>query len=180
MKHAIRAEMLAKRDSLPEDERKRLSEVISSNIVQRPAFMQANTIAVYLAKGSEVSMRRTIELAMAAGKTVLVPVTNQHLEMFQFTGFGNLHVGKFGILEPKDKIQGPAPEVVLVPGIAFGKCMHRIGYGKGFYDKYFKTVKTHRIGVCYDFQLLEKLPSHSQDEPMDEIITDRRIALPKP
>ncbi|MEM4165988.1 MAG: 5-formyltetrahydrofolate cyclo-ligase [Candidatus Bilamarchaeaceae archaeon] len=179
MKMALREEILAKRNNLPLEEQKRLSEIICANLIQRPHFIKAKSIAFYLAKGSEVDLRFAIEKAIEDGKDVLVPITNDHIEMVLFESFERLKPGRFGISEPIEKVEGPPPEVIIVPGVVFGLCMHRIGYGKGYYDRYLKTTNAYRIGVCYDFQLLDRLPSHNFDEPMDEIITEKRIIVKK-
>ncbi|MEW6722772.1 MAG: 5-formyltetrahydrofolate cyclo-ligase, partial [Candidatus Micrarchaeota archaeon] len=60
-------------------------------------------------------------------------------------------------------------------GVAFGLCMHRLGYGKGYYDRFLSRSFAYRIGVCFDFQVEERLPRHDDDERMDEIITEKRI-----
>jgi 5-formyltetrahydrofolate cyclo-ligase len=64
---------------------------------------------------------------------------------------------------------------VVVPGVSFGLCMHRLGYGKGYYDRFLSSSPAYRIGVCFDFQVVDRLPSHEDDERMDEIVTDKRI-----
>lgn len=179
MKTAIRNEILARRDALSEKEREQLSERIFQNVINRPRVISAKTIAAYVTKGSEVDTKKIILRCMAEGKTVAVPATNDHIEMVRFLGFDRLAPARFGILEPIEKTPSPEPDVVLIPGVAFGACMHRIGYGKGYYDAYLKKTPAYRIGLCYDFQLLEKLPAHEWDEKMDEIITEKRIIMRK-
>ena len=90
--------------------------------------------------------------------------------------FDSLKSGKYGILEPADRIPpSKEPDVIVVPGVSFGLCMHRLGYGKGYYDRFLSGSPAYRIGVCFDFQVVEKLPSHEDDERMDERI--ERLAL---
>lgn len=179
MKDTLRKQMLEKRDSLGESKRLLMAEKIFQNLLTRPAFLNAKIVGAYLPKGSEVDTRRIIEYCIENGKTVAVPSTNEKIEMVKFLGFDKLAKGRFGILEPTEKIAVETPNVLIIPGIAFGLCMHRIGYGKGYYDAYLKKNKTYRIGICYDFQLLEKLPTHEWDEMMDEIITDKRVIVKK-
>ncbi|MEM2909421.1 MAG: 5-formyltetrahydrofolate cyclo-ligase [Candidatus Bilamarchaeaceae archaeon] len=179
MKSDIRKRMLKRRDALSEDERIELSSRIADLLFKQPVIIRARTIAFYLPKGSEVRTEEMIERAVKEDKEVLVPVTNDEITMVRFLGFDKLQNGRFGILEPVEKIKGNEPDVVIVPGVAFGLCMHRIGYGKGYYDKYLKTTKAYRIGICYDFQVIEKLPNHTHDEPMDLIITDKRTIAPQ-
>ncbi len=93
-----------------------------------------------------------------------------------FESMDGLVKGKFGIHEPKARSPEPAvPDLIIVPGVAFGLCMHRLGYGKGYYDGYLAHSFAYRIGVCFDFQIVEKLPRHENDQRMDEIITEKRV-----
>ena len=179
VKNVLRKQMLEKRDAISESERLSMAEEIFRNLLTRPAFLNAKIVGAYLAKGSEVDTRKIIEYCIGNGKTVAVPSTNEEIEMVKFLGFDKLAKGRFGILEPTEKMAVQTPDVMIIPGVAFGLCMHRIGYGKGYYDAYLKKNKTYRIGICYDFQLLERLPSHEWDERMDEIITDKRIIVKK-
>ena len=178
-KKVLRQNILKIRDSLsPEDALSR-SRKIEERLFEDIHFMDAETVAFYLPKGNEVQTKGMIERALNDGKEVLVPVTNHEVRMCRFTSFNDLIPGKFGVPEPKERVpKDHAAEVVLVPGIVFGLCMHRIGYGKGYYDKYFKNSKAYRIGICYDFQVAEKLPRHEHDIPMNLIITDKRLIKP--
>src|SRR3989338_3616519 len=89
----------------------------------------------------------------------------------------------FGILEPKESYQrefNPDKlDIVIVPGIAFDKNGHRIGYGYGYYDRFLKTIRkeTLKIGLAYDFQLIEKIPEERHDVPVDIILTEKEIAI---
>jgi 5-formyltetrahydrofolate cyclo-ligase len=177
-KAELRKRILSTRESLTEEQRFSLSDTIKMKLFSTPRFQEAKCIAFYLQKGSEVRTREMIEEAMMLGKEVLVPVTNEGIEFYRFESFEELQEGKFRIPEPKGRT-GPTmfPDVVIVPGIVFGLCMHRIGYGKGYYDEYLGKSFAYRIGLCYDFQVLEKLPSHENDQRMDEIVTDQRIII---
>jgi 5-formyltetrahydrofolate cyclo-ligase len=102
----------------------------------------------------------------------LIPVKIQNLT--------NLKKGYAGIKEPEGK--GVPPEkidIVVVPAVAFYKYGHRLGYGKGFYDRFLKKTKALKVGVAYDFQILEKLPAESHDIPVDLIITPTQIIMRK-
>ena len=155
-------------------EREEAATKIKQTLFSRPEFQESKTIGFYLAIGTEVPTKEMIEEAQKLGKQITVPVTNESIEFCKFTSFEDLAPAKYGILEPREK-QPLEPDLIIVPGIAFGECMHRIGYGKGYYDDYLSKKPVRRIGICYDFQLLEKLPSHHTDVPMDEIITEKRL-----
>jgi 5-formyltetrahydrofolate cyclo-ligase len=175
-KAELRKRILSTRESLTEEQRLRLSEAIKMKLFSRPRFQEARYVAFYLHKGSEVYTRDMIIEAQKLGKEVLIPVTNDKMEFFHFVSFDDLQEGKYGILEPKSRIEPcKPPDLAVIPGACFGLCMHRIGYGKGYYDDYLGKAFAYRIGLCYDFQVMESLPTHENDQRMDEIITDQRI-----
>ncbi len=176
MKKPIRKKMLEKRDVLGRQEIKEKSEAAAGLLFSLREMKGAKTVAFYIPKGSELDTGGMIGTAIKQGKKILVPATNDCITMVEFKSFDSLVKGKYGIPEPKErKTIGGHPDVVVIPGIAFGLCMHRIGYGKGYYDCYLRFSPALRVGVCYDFQVLEKLPSHEDDERMDIIVTDKRI-----
>jgi 5-formyltetrahydrofolate cyclo-ligase len=176
LKDALRKEMLKKRDSLSQAEMLPANSQIAKKLFSRPRFIEAKTIGFYIPKGNEADTRRMIEMALRSGKEVTIPVTNTKIEFFNFSSFEDLVPGKYGIPEPKERISPHnPPDLVIVPGVSFGLCMHRLGYGKGYYDEYLSRSFAYRIGICFDFQVVEKLPSHENDERMDEIITEKRI-----
>jgi 5-formyltetrahydrofolate cyclo-ligase len=178
LKAALRKEMLTKRDALQKPVASTMCDAIAGQLISHPRFKEAKVIAFYLSKGSEVDTREMIIAAIKQKKEVLVPVTDdQHIAFFRFTSFSDLEPGKFGILEPKARNPQTRlePDLVIVPGISFGLCMHRLGYGRGYYDRYLAKSSAYRIGICFDFQVVERLPTHEDDERMDEIITEKRI-----
>lgn len=178
-KKTLRSNILKIRDSLSPEEVSMRSKSVERRLFDNVHFKDAKTVAFYIPKGNEVDTREMIERALEEGKEVLVPVTNSEVSMCKFTSFDDLISGKFGVPEPKERVpKDHMAELVLVPGVVFGLCMHRIGYGKGYYDKYFKNSKAYRVGICYDFQVMDELPRHEHDIPMNEIITDKRLIKP--
>jgi 5-formyltetrahydrofolate cyclo-ligase len=178
LKAALRKEMLKKRDSLQASEAETMGHMIAERMAAHPRFKEAKVVALYISKGSEASTRAIIEKALKLKKEVLIPVTDDHhIAFFRFHSFDDLAPGKFGILEPKsrDPENRLEPDLVIVPGVSFGLCMHRLGYGRGYYDRYLARSPAYRIGICFDFQVVERLPTHENDERMDEIITEKRV-----
>lgn len=175
-KAALRKKTLEMRDSLTKENYAAKSRAIMEALFARPRFQEAKVVAFYVPKGSEVDAKIMIEGALRQGKEVIVPVTSHKITFYKFHSFDDLKTGKYGILEPKshEKPSKP-PDVVVIPGACFGLCMHRVGYGKGYYDDYLGKSFSYRIGLCFDFQVVEKLPTHDNDQRMDEIITEKRI-----
>lgn len=180
LKQELRKRMLKARDALTEGEVMLASQAISYSLAANERFIEARTIGFYIRKGNEVDTRPMIDAALRAGKHVCAPVTSTHsLEFHFFESLSDMKPGKFGILEPKTQNTKPGetaePDLIVVPGVAFGLCMHRLGYGKGYYDRFLAKSAAYRVGVCFDFQVMEKLPSHEDDQRMDEIITEKRV-----
>lgn len=191
-KSRIRDEMRRKRNALTRDNAESKSSAIAANLMKTVEYKDAKAVMFYAAKGSEVQTREMIEAALREGKTVLLPITNMEKKEIEAAVIENcgsdLKEGAFGIMEPKqDWAHSTTVELgvnpkdeekinaVIVPGVAFDIEGHRLGYGHGFYDKLLKRLRAVKIGLAYDFQIMDKLPRESHDEKMDIIVTEHRI-----
>ena len=132
----------------------------------------------FVSFNSEVDTHDMIRNALK-NKTIIIPkVAHHEIEPSFIIDFDNLIPGKFGILEPIEtmKIAYKNIDLILVPGIAFDKEGHRIGYGFGYYDKFLKKVpKAIKIGLAFDFQIVDKIPREMHDVPVDLIVTEERV-----
>jgi 5-formyltetrahydrofolate cyclo-ligase len=176
-KAILRQEMLARRNSLSDEARKEKSGAIMEKLFSERHFREAKCVALYMPIGNEVDTRQMITGAAAAGKEVVLPVvaSDHHLELRKFQSFESMRKGRFAILEPVGEERPPEdPHVIVLPGVAFGLCMHRLGYGKGYYDRLLARLPSFRIGICFDLQVVERLPRHSDDQRMNMIITEKR------
>ena len=175
-KNIIRRRMLVLRDDLTELERKEKSHAIAAKLFTLEEYKSAIIVAFYLTIGSEVDTTGMISQSLTLGKKVLIPVTKEEIEFVEFTSFEDLAPAKYGILEPKTKLPAKQhPDLIITPGLAFDLDFHRLGYGKGYYDRLFRTVNSKRIGICFDSQLVEKIPKREHDQKLDIVITDKRI-----
>ncbi|WDC85889.1 5-formyltetrahydrofolate cyclo-ligase [Caloramator sp. mosi_1] len=88
-----------------------------------------------------------------------------------------LCVGEYGILEPKDfnKIDKNDIDLIFVPGVAFDKNGYRLGYGAGYYDRFLADFKGVKVGLCYDFQLVDSVYKNEHDVKMDYLICEEGI-----
>ncbi|MFA6530331.1 MAG: 5-formyltetrahydrofolate cyclo-ligase [Candidatus Micrarchaeia archaeon] len=175
-KAALRKEMLTKRNAVSEAEIKERSKLIEARLFAIPEFKKAKTVSFYLSHDSEVNTLEMIRRAVTERKEVLVPtISGDDLELVKFTSFEDLAPVKFGILEPKTKTKPEhLPEVIITPGLAFDLDLHRLGYGKGYYDRFFKKLSSFNIGICFDFQIVEKIPRHEHDHRLDLTVSDKR------
>lgn len=154
----------------------------SAKIMQRleetDLFRQASCIALYHAIPGEVQTAEFIEKWYEEKKLLLPVIEGNDLRLLLYTGKDAVKAGVFGILEPTEESQSVAEEeidLIIVPGVAFDRQHNRLGRGKGYYDRLLSTLKAPKIGICYDFQLLDTIPVESFDKKMDIIVTEKEI-----
>ncbi len=177
-KEKIRKKVLIERKNQVNDEIIKKNNKIKRKLCSLRGFNEAKIINCYLSKSNEVSTYRIIKDLLKNKKIVSVPYINQKkIKASRIYDISNLKKGPYGIYQPEIilPLKEKLIDVIIVPGIAFDKKMNRIGYGKGYYDKYLKKLKALKIGLCYDFQLFEKIPATKHDIKMDIIITEKRM-----
>ncbi len=152
------------------------SELIIEQLENMPEFQDAQVIMLYYPIHNEVDVRPLLNKYMES-KTILLPVVHRaSIEMRPYTGKDNLHKGKFGIPEPKSGTFKGKPDLIIVPGVAFDKECNRLGRGKGFYDRFLKRFSsTTAIGVAYDRQIVDSIPTDSHDHKLDHVVTPTQI-----
>ena len=138
-------------------------------------------IALYYPSNFELNVHKLLDFNNILNQEILLPVTDRNNLMRFFSWKKNdlLFVNEFGILEPA-KTQAKVPDMMLVPLLAFDKNKYRLGYGKGFYDRYLNKFLNHfkdilTVGVAFSFQKHHKLPINQNDIKLDYIITEKGI-----
>ncbi len=179
MKHTLKQSVLKQRNSLTKEEILEISSIIESKLFNLEIFKKSRAIMFFVSINSEVHTHEMIKKTLGS-KTVIVPkVLHHEIEPSMIIDFDNLIPSeKYGILEPIDvmKIAYKNIDLILVPGIAFDKEGNRIGYGFGYYDKFLARVpKAIKIGLCFDLQIVDKIPKEEHDVPVDIIITEKRV-----
>ncbi len=168
--------MLEKRNGLDAQEIAKRSKRIQEFLLNSKEFRSAKVVGAYYAFGSEVKTDLIIEQAKALGKKVALPsVEGESLAFYELSSGKYLVKARFGMMEPLP--YGPADKIdlLVVPGIAFDQNGYRLGYGKGYYDKFLAKKKLFSIGLGYSFQLLKSLPSGEYDKRLDAIATEEGI-----
>ena len=180
-KRTLREQMLARRRALSRDEWLLTSLQAQQSLLSLEEYTLASCVALYSAVHNEVDTALILETAFADGKRVLYPaVCGQELVLRQVEGLECLSKGCFGILEPCESgadHQADEADLIVVPGVAFDPGGHRIGYGKGFYDRFLQHpgCKAALIGLCHDFQLIDgEIAADRHDIRMDILVTERR------
>lgn len=178
-KKDIRKEVLEKRMALTKEELVEKSKIICNSFLELPQYKEADLIYIYMDFKNEVMTKQIIEDAWEKKKRVAIPkvVENQIIFYELVKEQEKLKEGYFGIREPK--MSQPIMDsegLMVVPGIAFDKQGYRIGYGKGFYDRYLhaNNIK-HKISLVFELQMVDKVPNDKYDIPIDMIITEKQM-----
>ena len=179
IKSEMRKNILAKRNNLDMEYCDRIGEVLLERLISGEYLKNINTVFIYVSTGKEVSTLPTIEYMLNNSIQVCVPKVTGcgNMKAVEIKSLSNLGIGKFGIYEPVDNIVQmsiPIPTLAIIPGLAFDKEGYRIGYGGGYYDRYFSNFnnleEVYKLGVCYDFQLVDEVPIDQYDIKMDEVL----------
>ena len=171
LRQQIRAQKRRWAPQLPE-----MSEQICSKVLALASWQEAGTLLMYYPLPDEVDVRPLINEAFESGKRVLLPVVKgEELELHLYEGESSLKEGAFGIMEPTGSLFAPENydgiQLALIPGMAFDGVGHRLGRGKGYYDRLLPKLKdTKLIGLCFPFQLLDEVPAESHDISVEEVI----------
>ncbi len=154
---------------------KTYSKVITEKLLNLDAIKDLKTFMVYNSFKNEVSTDKIISGLVSLGKIVCYPVTLDNVMVAGLPLSSEFTLSKFGVPEPKEYKVLDTVDAVIVPLIACDKNKNRIGFGKGYYDKFLSKRNTLKIGVCYDFQVIENIMPNEWDIPLDVIITENQI-----
>lgn len=174
-KTELRKQVLAKRETLSFEEEVSMNEAIFPKVIILPCFEKAKTVYCYVNFRHEAGTGMLLEYFWKKGIRAAVPKVNgRNLDFYFISSFDDLEKGSYGILEPTDsckKAEDPlAP--VIVPGVAFTRSGKRLGYGGGYYDRFFEKEMEHvKIAIAFDFQIVEDMIALSHDISMDYVIT---------
>lgn len=173
-KSALRREIRAKKRAMTPEQIEAASQRLGELLAQSELYRNAKTVYGYLPYNQEVRTVPMLVRALAEGKRVAVPkVYGDEMRFIYMTDLTRVEKGYAGIPEPVD--DGPVADdptaLVLMPGLAFDRQGHRIGYGGGFYDKFLAQEPKHpTLALCYAFQMLPHIETESFDVPVDCVL----------
>jgi 5-formyltetrahydrofolate cyclo-ligase len=174
--------MRAARAAISPGERVRLGERVEGRLLSLPEVVGARTVLIFYSFGSEVPTAGLAAHLAASGKRVLLPYLHEGtMAAAEFLPGreGSLVRAGYGPKEPAERRAVPPTEVdvVVVPGLAFDRTGHRIGYGGGFYDRYLAAAPpgATRVGIAFHAQVLPSVPHGLEDEPVDIVVTEREV-----
>lgn len=174
----LRKCLLEKRSTLQGKAQKSIK--ILADLKRTAAYQNAETIFCYISKPEEVETQIFITDALAQGKQVFVPYCppgNRPMQFYRIDTLQDVKPGAFGVLEPDPVRCQPIEEqtgLCVVPAIAFDKKGFRLGYGKGYYDRFLSHHNVYAVGLCFEELLLDALPVSAYDRAVHQIITQSR------
>jgi 5-formyltetrahydrofolate cyclo-ligase len=180
-KREVRRLMKRRLNAQPKEERLRKSLLIWRKLTRLAAFRRAAWVCTYVALPYEVQTWQMIEKMLEAGKRVVVPwvLSTGELALCEIREpLADLAPGAFGVLEPvvrnRKSVALDQLDLVLVPGLAFDAQGHRLGHGKGYYDRLLAKLPdgVPTVGLGYDFQLLKRLPAEPHDRAVTRVLTN--------
>ena len=180
-KNSLRKTVLSFRSSLDKNDVLSMSDDIFRQFLSIEKIQTSSRFMLYVDFRNEVATRDIISKLLDLGKEVYLPVTlkdEKKLIPKRIFSLDDLVSGAFGILEPSLDAPSINPsflDVVVVPGSVFDKSGYRTGYGGGYYDRFLENTDAIRVGVCFDFQLVDDVFPEKHDKRMDFIITEKNI-----
>ena len=183
-KDAIRRECAERRNSMKIEERAEFDKKIIDVVTSLVSFKHADIILLYAPIKSEIDVMPIFALAKEKGKRVAFPRCNTEDRTMKFhfvDSLDELEPCAYNIREPKeeaeiyDSEETKGSALCIVPGLAFDVYGYRLGYGKGYYDKFMHSFKGSCIGVAYTHQILPNLPRGKFDKHCDILITEKGI-----
>ena len=173
-KRQLRKEVLKRRNTLTETDRKASSLKLADRIIGHQWFYRSDRLLIFASYGSEIETSEIISEALRTGKRVYLPrVEGEEMQFYKIASLEELTEGYRGIPEPDESSEkyGYYEEeadhtLMIMPGVAFDPYRNRIGYGKGFYDRFLadkEALKIRTIAVGFQCQLVEEIPQDLND-----------------
>lgn len=149
-----------------------MSEKVLNTLETYPEFQEGHTILLYHSMKDEVQTHAFIEKWSRSKRIILPVVMGDELELRVYTGPQDLALNMYGIAEPTGVrfTDYRAIDLAVIPGVAFDSQGHRLGRGKGYYDRLLPLITAPKAGICFPFQLIKEVPTEEFDFCMDIII----------
>lgn len=178
VKSELRSRLLEARSRIPESLRQELSVKIAENLFLLREFKEAETIFCYVSKENEISTEKIISHCFLNGKRLAAPVCKGNEMTFRYIkDFDDLQKGSFAVYEPNSRCEeakSDSTAVCITPALCYNENGFRIGYGKGFYDRFFEKNECVRVGLCYEEYIRNFVPDIN-DKAVNIIVTEDKI-----
>jgi 5-formyltetrahydrofolate cyclo-ligase len=176
-KRALRRHVRELREGLPEDERVERSRAVAGNVLRLPVLEDATTVMAFSPFGSEVDIRPLLEVLLERTAQLALPrVEGRSIVAVAYRPGDPMRRASFGALEPAgDDVVAPQEiDVVLTPGLAFDRRGYRLGYGRGYYDRFLRRLRADAVavGVAFAAQIVDEVPHGRGDRAVDLVVTE--------
>ena len=182
LKKTLRAQYRQARERMSPEQKKQSDAAILSRLLSLREYGRAPAVFTYVSKPSEVDTKALIEAALAAHKKVAVPLCFPEtfgMKFYEIGSVDELVKGLYGVLEPDPEKSRPAEafenSICIVPGLSFDSQGYRLGYGKGYYDRFLSGFPGITVGLCYSGCVKWDLPHGYYDRPVDLLITEKYL-----
>ncbi len=182
IKAALREHYKTLRREMPPKLKAQRDRRIADRVTALWQYQRCGQLLTYVSTPIEVDTLEIIRRALAAGKRVAVPRCipgTRDMEFFYISGLEDLSPGSFGVLEPDpencEKMADFSNGLCLVPALCYDWKGYRLGYGKGYYDRFLAGFGGHMIGICYSDCIRRTLPHGRFDRPVELLVTDRYL-----
>lgn len=180
VKTGLRQRVKAERRNMSPELKREWDRAIQRTFFQSTSYTRSSVILTYVSTEIEVDTLEIIRTALRDGKRVACPRCiegTRHMEFYYIDSIDDLKPGSFGVLEPDADpsrlYQGALHPICIVPGLAFDQWGYRLGYGKGYYDRFLANYRGWTVGLCYSSCIEYKLPHGRYDRAVDRLITDK-------
>lgn len=180
-KKILRKRLIESRKSLDKVEKAKWDKIISEKIIKSDCFKKAEQVLIFSSTDDEFDTRYIIERCRLLYKRVFYPLcidSDGKMEFYKVDSVGDLQVGMYNILEPKSTCKKYIPQdndLIIVPCLSADKHKNRMGYGKGYYDRFLKDFNGVSISPCYDILLEDEIPTDKYDMKINIIVTDKEV-----
>lgn len=171
-KEFLRKKYKEKRDNIKNKVTK--DNLIYQKVINNKDILSSKTLLIYISINSEVDTIKIINYFLYAKNIAVPKIIDNNMYFCYITNLNDLTPGKYNIPEPTNEniVTDFDNAICIVPGICYDKENYRVGYGKGYYDKFLSKNKIKTIGLCYKECMIEKIDNDKYDYKIDEVITD--------
>lgn len=171
-KEFLRKKYKEKRDNIKNKVTK--DNLIYQKVINNKDILSSKTLLIYISINSEVDTIKIINYFLYAKNIAVPKIIDNNMYFCYITNLNDLTPGKYNIPEPTNEniVTDFDNAICIVPGICYDKENYRIGYGKGYYDRFLSKNKIKTIGLCYKECMIEKIDNDKYDYKIDEVITD--------
>ena len=164
------------------DKKEFLDERIAQKLFNLDEYKNAETVLIYVSLDEEIKTDGIINTALKSGKKVAVPFCKDsfgNMEFYLIKSLSQLKVGSFNVREPDinncEALNDFSNSIIIVPAMMYDRNGYRLGYGKGYYDRFLSQYEKTAVGLCYDEMIVSEIPRDKYDKSVDIIVTQSNV-----